>query len=125
MRIPEMQKSAKYSNWKWVHLHQKLFTLKLLYLQSCALVLEFCSIYLINLVFLTKVFELYKSCHPHDHLAPNSVRLEASKKALVVHVPQGAAKLQAVKLFSFFKSYIFFYVSYCHMKTAPPKYEYF
>ena len=28
------------------------------YLQSCALVLEFCSIYLINLVFLTKLFEL-------------------------------------------------------------------
>ena len=38
--------------------------------------------YLINLV-----FELQKSCHPHDHLAQNSVRLEASKKVLVVYVP--------------------------------------
>ena len=31
------------------------------------------------------------------------MRLEASKKALLVHVPQGAAKLQAVKLFQFSK----------------------
>ena len=35
---------------------------------------------------------------PHEHLAPNSARLEASKKVLNVHVPQGAAKLQAVKV---------------------------
>ena len=38
-------------------------------------------------------------CSPHDNLASNIVRLEASKKVLLVHVPQGAAKLQAVKLF--------------------------
>ena len=30
------------------------------------------------------------------------------KKVLLVQVPQGAAKFQAVKLFSFFKNYIFF-----------------
>ena len=35
---------------------------------------------------------------PHEHLAPNSARLEASKKVLNVHVPQGAVKLQAVKV---------------------------
>ena len=35
------------------------------------------------------------------------MRLEASKKVLLVHLHQGAAKLQAVKLFSFFKDYIF------------------
>ena len=40
----------------------------------------------------------------------NSVRLKASKKVLLVHVPQGGAKLQAVKLFSFFKNYIFLFM---------------
>ena len=35
---------------------------------------------------------------PHEHLAPNSARLEASKKVLNVHMPQGAVKLQAVKV---------------------------
>ena len=35
---------------------------------------------------------------PHDHLAPHSVRLEASKKVLLVHMPQGPAKLWAVKV---------------------------
>ena len=79
------------------------------------------SIYLINLVFLTKVFELLKSCHPHDHLAPNSVRLEASKKVLLVHMPQGAAKLQAVKLIKFFKNCTFLFVSYENSAT----YEHF
>ena len=38
------------------------------------------------------------SCHPHGHLALNSVRLEDSKKVLLIYVPQGAAKLQAVKI---------------------------
>ena len=47
---------------------------------------------------------------PIVHLAPNSVRLEASKKVLFVHVPQGAAKLQAVKLFSFFKNCTFLFM---------------
>ena len=32
-----------------------------------------------------------------------TVRLEASKKVILVHVPQGAAKLQAVKVFVFEK----------------------
>ena len=67
------------------------------------------SINLINLVFLSKVFEL---CHPHNQLAPNSVRLEASKKVLLVHMPQWAAKLQAVKLFSFFKNCTFLFISH-------------
>ena len=44
------------------------------------------------------VLELKKSYHPHDHLAPNSVRLEGSKKVPIDHVSQGAANLQAVKL---------------------------
>ena len=78
------------------------------------------AIYLINLVFLTKVFELLKSCHHHDHLAPNSMRLKVSKKVLLVHLFHGAAKLQAVKLFHFSKIVHYFYVSYFHMKTAPP-----
>ena len=43
-----------------------------------------------------------------EHLAPNSVRLEVSKKVLLVHVCQGAAKLQAVKLFSFFKNLLLY-----------------
>ena len=38
---------------------------------------------------------------------------------LLVHMPQGAAKLQAVKVFNF-SLYISFYVLYFHMKTAPP-----
>ena len=46
------------------------------------------------------------------------MRLEASKKVLLVHVPQGAAKLQAVKLFSFFKNYIFLFI--CHIVTLKP-----
>ena len=74
------------------------------------------SIYLIKRVFLAKGFELLKSCQPHDHLAPNIVRLEAFKKALLVHVPQGTAKLQAVKLFSFFKNYIFLLI--CHIEKV-------
>ena len=48
--------------------------------------------------------------HSHDRLDPNSLRLETSKKVLLVHVPQGSAKLQAVKLFSFFKNYIFLFI---------------
>ena len=39
-----------------------------------------------------------------------SVRLEASKKVLLVHMPQWAAKLQAVKLFSFFKNCTFLFM---------------
>ena len=76
--------------------------------QCLAKKLDFLSVYLIKRVFLAKGFELCKSCQPHDHLTPNSVRLEASKKVLVVHVPQGSAKFQAVKLFSFFKNCTFF-----------------
>ena len=34
----------------------------------------------------------------HDHQAPNSMRFEVSKKVLLVQVPQGAEKLQAVKV---------------------------
>ena len=40
-------------------------------------------------------------------MAPNSVRLEASKKVLLVHVPQGAVKLQAVKVLVLKKSKVF------------------
>ena len=50
------------------------------------------------------------SCYSHDHQAPNIMRLAASKKVLHIHVPQGAAKLQTVKLFSFFKNYIFLFI---------------
>ena len=56
------------------------------------------AIYLIKWQCLTKDFEIKKSCYPHEHLAPNSARLEASKKVLNGHVPQGAVKLQAVKV---------------------------
>ena len=52
------------------------------------------------------------SCYSHDHQAPNIMRLAASKKVLHIHVPQGAAKLQTVKLFSFFKNYTFLVISH-------------
>ena len=76
----------------------------------CKKKLDFFVFYLIKWVFLAEGFELLKSCHPYGHMAPNSVKLEASKKVLLIHVPQGAAKLQAVKLFSFFKNYIFLFM---------------
>ena len=81
--------------------------------------LDFLSIYLIKRVFLAKGFELLMSCHPHDHLALNSVRFEASKKVLFVHVPQGAAKLQTVKLFSFSKiTYFILYIILSYENSA-------
>ena len=67
--------------------------------QCLAKKLDFLENPLIKWVFLAKDFELYKSCHRNEHLAPNSARLKVSKKVLLVHVCQGAAKLQAVKLF--------------------------
>ena len=61
------------------------------------------SFYLIKLDFLAMGLELLMSFHPYYHLAPNDVRLEASKKLVFVHVPQGAAKLRAVKVLVFQK----------------------
>ena len=69
-------------------------------------------------------FELFKSCHPQDRLDPNSLRLEASKKVLLVHVPQGAAKLQAVKLFSFFKNCTFLFMYHISYENSAT-YEHF
>ena len=47
-----------------------------------------------------KMFRNFTSSTPpfHDHLAPNSVRLEVIKKVLLVHLPQGAAKLHINKV---------------------------
>ena len=41
---------------------------------------------------------------PHEHISPISMRLEASKKVLLAHVAQGAAKLQVVKVKNLEKS---------------------
>ena len=63
--------------------------------------------------FSSEGFECQKSCHPHEHLTPNSGRLEASKKVLLVYKPQGAAKLRAVK----FKEKICFYIIKVNTET--------
>ena len=85
------------------------------YVQYLEKNLAFWSIYLINWVFLAKGFEVLKPCHPHDHLAPNSVRFDASEMVLLVHVLQEAAKLQAVKLFFIFQR---LYFSFSVTKTS-------
>ena len=60
------------------------------------------------------------SCHSHDRLDPNSLRLEASKKVLLVHVPQWAAKLQAVKVLVSQKIKSVHRWRCFHMKTLQP-----
>ena len=47
------------------------------------------------------------TCYPHEHLAPNSARLEVSKKVLNFDVPKGAVKLQDVKVLVLEKSKVF------------------
>ena len=59
----------------------------LVMLQCLAKKLDFLANSLIKWVFLAKDFELYKSCHLHDCLALKSVKLEASQKVLLIHVP--------------------------------------
>ena len=49
-------------------------------------------------IFLTRDFELLKSCSTLTLLAPNKGGLEVSKKVQFVFVAQLAAKLQLVKL---------------------------
>ena len=60
----------------------------------------FWQIPLQNVYFELRISSSKSPVKPHDPLAPNSVRLEASKKVLVVHVTQEAAKLHDIKVYS-------------------------
>ena len=67
-------------------------------IQCLAKKLVILPISLINWPFSSEDFKPQQPCYFREHLVPNSMRLEASKKVLLVHVPQGTAKLQAVKV---------------------------
>ena len=65
-------------------------------------------------------FKLYKPCHSREHLTPKTGRSEASKKVLVVHFPQGAAKLYNVKVLVFIQCReLLFYRSPFYVLNCP------
>ena len=77
---------------------------------------------LIKQLFLSESFGSLKGL-PTPWPPCSSVRLEASKKVLLVHVPQETAKLQAFKLFAFFKITHFLYIILSYENSAT--YEHF
>ena len=77
----------------------------------------------VNLNFLTWPGGPLKYCYPLGSPAPNRSWLEDLKKVDHVLVSQETPELQAVKLFSFFKNYIFLFIYHiviwkqCHLST--------